>query len=220
MAEAMALGKPVIATGYSGNLDFMTDANSLLVDHRLVPIGAGAEPYPADGEWAEPDIEHAASLMRRVFDDPAAARELGDRAAADISRTHSPATAGEIMYRRLESIRATGRARRASERAGSLGPALAGLPLRIRQGPARATRARSGSARELVRKAALRAMRPLAAYQQGVNDEFVTALEELHRELAELRLEAAGDRARLLRELRSLRTAQTPRMSDEVEPEA
>ncbi len=220
MAEAMALAKPVIATGYSGNLDFMTVANSLLVDHRLVPIGAGAEPYPADGEWAQPDIDHAASLMRRLFDDPAAARELGARAAADISRTHSPTTAGELLSRRLESIRATGRVRRASEPAGSLGPALAALPLRIRQGPARATRARGGSARELVRKAALRAMRPLAAYQHGVNDEFVTALEELHRELAELRLEAAGDRARLLRELRSLRTGQAPRMSDEVEPEA
>ena len=39
MAEAMLLGKPVIATRYSGNLDFMDDANSLLVDYQLVPVG-------------------------------------------------------------------------------------------------------------------------------------------------------------------------------------
>ena len=220
MAEAMALAKPVIATGYSGNLDFMTAANSLLVDYRLVPIGTGAEPYPADGEWAEPDIGHASSLMRRLFDDPAAARELGARARAEIGRTHSPTAAAELLSRRLESIRATGRARRASDRAGSLGPALAGLPLRIRQGPARATRGRGGSARELARNTALRAMRPLAAYQQAINAEFVTALEELHRELAELRLEAAADRARLLSELRALRAAQPPGMSDKGEPEA
>ena len=220
MAEAMALAKPVIATGYSGNLDFMTATNSLLVDYRLVPIGTGAEPYPADGEWAEPDIGHASALMRRLLDDPAAARALGARAAAEIDRTHSPVAAGEVLSRRLESIRATGRARRASDRLGSLGPALAGLPLRIRQGPARGAAGRGGSVREVARTAALRAMRPLAAYQQGINAEFVTALEELHRELAELRLEAAADRARLLGELRGLRAAQPPRMSDEVEPEA
>ena len=48
MAEAMCLGKPVIATGYSGNLDFMTPSNSLLVDYRMVPIGPGADPYPPE----------------------------------------------------------------------------------------------------------------------------------------------------------------------------
>lgn len=218
MAEAMAFAKPVIATGYSGNLDFMTADNSLLVDHRLVPIGTGAEPYPADGEWAEPDIAHASSLMRRLFDDPAEARAVGTRAAADIGRTHSPATAGDLLHRRLESIRATGRARRASDSVSSLGPALAGLPLRIRQGPVRgATRGRGGSARELARTAALRAMRPLAAYQHGINAELVAALEELHRELADLRLEAAADRARLLAELRSLRPPQSPGPSDALD---
>ena len=45
----MYFGKPVIATGYSGNLDFMDDENSYLVDYELVPIGEGAAPYPAGG---------------------------------------------------------------------------------------------------------------------------------------------------------------------------
>ncbi len=66
MGEAMAYGRPVIATGYSGNLDFMTEENSWLVRHTLVPIGPGADPYPPEGEWAEPDLEHAAHLMREV----------------------------------------------------------------------------------------------------------------------------------------------------------
>ena len=93
--------------------------NSLLVGHRLVPIGPGADPYPADAAWAEPDVEHAGALMRRVFDDPGFAGELGTRAAREIRRTHSPEAAGEVMVRRLESIRAMGRVRPSTDSARS-----------------------------------------------------------------------------------------------------
>ena len=62
LAEAMVLGKPVIATAYSGNLDFMTPQNSYLVECETVPVGRGADPYPADAEWAQPDLDHAAAL--------------------------------------------------------------------------------------------------------------------------------------------------------------
>ncbi len=54
MAESMWAGKPVIATGYSGNLDFMNADNSYLVDHRLVPIGPGHDPYPASRGLGRP----------------------------------------------------------------------------------------------------------------------------------------------------------------------
>ncbi len=64
LATAMWFGKPVIATGYSGNLDFMTADNSMLVEFALVPVGPGADPYPADGQWADPSVEHAAALMQ------------------------------------------------------------------------------------------------------------------------------------------------------------
>ena len=37
-AQAMALGKPVIATAWSGNLDFMNKDNSALVSYSLVPV--------------------------------------------------------------------------------------------------------------------------------------------------------------------------------------
>ena len=88
-AESMYLGKPVIATGWSGNLDFMTHENSYLVDYELVPVGAEGAPYPADGMWAEPDLDHAARLMRRVFTERDEAAAKGARAAADLRRTHS-----------------------------------------------------------------------------------------------------------------------------------
>jgi glycosyltransferase involved in cell wall biosynthesis len=84
MADAMAYGKPVIATGYSGNVDFMNNSNSLLVPYELVPIPKGCDPYPAGAEWADPDLDAAAAAMRRVFEDQAAARELGERARNDV----------------------------------------------------------------------------------------------------------------------------------------
>ena len=70
MAEAMYFGKPVIATAYSGNLDFMTEENSFLVPHTMVEIGPDADPYPPDKEWAEPDLGRASALMRQAFENP------------------------------------------------------------------------------------------------------------------------------------------------------
>lgn len=107
LAESMWLGKPVIATGYSGNLDFMTTQNSYLVDYRLIPIGLGCDPYPADGEWADPDIEHAAHLMRHVFENRDEARARGERAASEIRATHGLEAAGRAMRERLEEIQAS-----------------------------------------------------------------------------------------------------------------
>jgi Glycosyl transferases group 1 len=104
MAEAMAIGKPVIATGYSGNVDFMNDENSYLVDFAIGRVGAECEIYPPEGEWADPSVEHAAELMRRVWSDPEEARRLGARAAEDVARKLSPQTTGEAMRRRLEEL--------------------------------------------------------------------------------------------------------------------
>ncbi len=104
MAEAMYLGKPVIATGYSGNLDFMTERNSWLVDFELVDVGIGAEPYPPDAQWAAPDIDHAAAAMRQVFDDREEAARRGARAAADLREQYSPHAAGRAMLTRLQAI--------------------------------------------------------------------------------------------------------------------
>jgi glycosyltransferase involved in cell wall biosynthesis len=105
-AEAMMLGKPVIATGYSGNLDYMTPANSYLVDYSLRKVGSGCWPYPEDAVWAEADLEHAAQLMREVFEDQSAARERGALAAAQLAETHSLFAAGHSMRSRIESVMA------------------------------------------------------------------------------------------------------------------
>lgn len=106
MAEAMLLGKPVIATGYSGNLDFMTPANSLLVDYQLTPLLQDYPPYPRGAAWAEPCTEHAARLMRWVVEHPHEARILGERARADVGAQLSPAAVGQRMAQRLREIQA------------------------------------------------------------------------------------------------------------------
>jgi glycosyltransferase involved in cell wall biosynthesis len=106
MAEAMLRAKPVIATGYSGNLEFMDEDNSFLVGHTLVPIGEGAQPYPAGARWADPDLGQAASLMQRVVADTDGARAVGERARDDIRRRHSPAARGPLVAARLAAARA------------------------------------------------------------------------------------------------------------------
>ncbi len=106
MAEAMLLGKPVIATRYSGNLDFMDDSNSLLVDYSMVKVGQGKQPYEANASWAEPSVEHAARLMRQLYENQTSAAELGMKAKADLSERVSVEAAGVRMRDRLIEISA------------------------------------------------------------------------------------------------------------------
>src|SRR5205085_6826443 len=104
LAEAMALGKPVIGTGYSGNLDFMDEGNSYLVDYEIGLVGPDCEIYPADGEWAEPSIEHAAALMRDVVECPQRAADERARARADIGRLLSTQRIGAATRARLGQV--------------------------------------------------------------------------------------------------------------------
>lgn len=79
-AEAMLLGKPVVATSWSGNLDFMDEASAALVPARLVPPRDPRGVLDVEGAvWAEPDIAVAAEHLRRLADNPLARTELGAR---------------------------------------------------------------------------------------------------------------------------------------------
>lgn len=110
LAEAMALGKPVIATNYSGNLDFMTPENSLLVDYRLVELTEDHGPYQRGNQWADPHLEHAAELMRWVVAHPEEVRAIGCRAAETIRVTLSPRAVGALTRQRLETLQDGGAA--------------------------------------------------------------------------------------------------------------
>jgi glycosyltransferase involved in cell wall biosynthesis len=104
MADAMALGKPVVATGYSGNLEFMDHDNSFLVPYSMTTVGTGAGQYEEDSRWAEPDLDAAAGLLRRVFEDQQEARRKGAIAREVVLRDHGLDRAARFVAGRFEAI--------------------------------------------------------------------------------------------------------------------
>jgi glycosyltransferase involved in cell wall biosynthesis len=111
VAEAMALGKPVISTAYSATTEFANESNSFPVRARLVGVGDDAPPYPSHSRWADPDVATAAEQMTRVYTDRAGAVAMGARARVDIETLHSPVARGPLLRRLLEQSRQTGLAR-------------------------------------------------------------------------------------------------------------
>ncbi|HEV8061720.1 MAG TPA: glycosyltransferase [Gemmataceae bacterium] len=105
LAESMLLGKPVVATGYSGNMDFMTADNSYLVDYQIVPITDKISTYERGMCWAEPSVEHAARQMRSIYEDRSRAQAIGELARVEVQQTLDPQAAGQRMLERLAQIR-------------------------------------------------------------------------------------------------------------------
>jgi len=101
LAEAMALGKPVVATGYSGNLDFMSEENSYLVPYAEGHVPVAHDPYPHGARWAEPDLEAASRLLREVADHPDSARALGARARDDVLARHGLDARASVVAERF-----------------------------------------------------------------------------------------------------------------------
>ncbi|MEO8482226.1 MAG: polysaccharide pyruvyl transferase family protein [Acidobacteriota bacterium] len=104
LAEAMALGKPAIATGYSGNLAFMTPDNSFLVPWTAGRVPSGCAFYPPDEAWAEPDLDAAASVMRQVYGDPDLARERGRLGHESVTRDLAGTRTATFVRQRLRDI--------------------------------------------------------------------------------------------------------------------
>jgi glycosyltransferase involved in cell wall biosynthesis/SAM-dependent methyltransferase len=193
LAEAMALGRPVIATGYSGNVDFMTPENSWLVDYTMTRVGEEGENYPSDGHWAEPDLDHAARLMREVWEDQDAAREKAERGRRDVLEGLSPEKVGALARDRLEQLALT------PEPARNEPPPPP--PAQITWGPLRLARGKldfdplddarkTGGAKGTARQAVLRAMRPYTHHQEELNHALVEAVGELAQRLETLVWEA------------------------------
>lgn len=77
LMEAMCLGVPVVATGWSGNMDFMDTRNALLVGHTMTPAKDELGVYSVPGAfWAEPDVNEAAAALRMLTEQPGRAREV------------------------------------------------------------------------------------------------------------------------------------------------
>ncbi|MDH5646071.1 MAG: glycosyltransferase [Candidatus Heimdallarchaeota archaeon] len=106
IAEAMIMEKPVIATAYSGNMDFMNNENSYPVLYNKKPINIVNSIYAENASWAEPDLNDCALKMRQVHDFPEEAAEKGERAREDILAKYNKERSGNLISRRIMEIAA------------------------------------------------------------------------------------------------------------------
>ena len=104
IAETMALGKPVIATGYSGNMEYMNKEVSFPIAYELIPLSEGEYPHWENQVWADADVGEAVHYMSRLIDDPALGQMVGRKASLHM-RQHFRYSAMGINYRkRLECV--------------------------------------------------------------------------------------------------------------------
>jgi glycosyltransferase involved in cell wall biosynthesis len=87
LADAMARSTVVIATGYSGNLEFMNDSNSVLVPYSMTPVKRYAN-LDLESKWAEPDLEYAARALRNLYQDRNKLRQIAARGHAHTLKQH------------------------------------------------------------------------------------------------------------------------------------
>lgn len=104
VAESMFLGKPVISTDWSATAEFVTPENGCPVGANLLELEKNHGPYTKGQIWADPDIEVAATHMRRLAGDRTLCARLGAAAAATIRERFSPAHIGQLYAQRLRAM--------------------------------------------------------------------------------------------------------------------
>ena len=104
VAEAMALGVPVIATDYGGTADFVTEEVGFPLRYRLAELDRNYGPYAKGAIWADPSPEHLRELLRRVVANPDAAAAKGQLARTRILEKYSAVAVGQRISKRLAAI--------------------------------------------------------------------------------------------------------------------
>jgi glycosyltransferase involved in cell wall biosynthesis len=101
LAQSMLLGKPVIATNYSGNTDFTLADNSCLVDYKLIKVNEGEYPFSENQFWADPNLGHASSYMQRLVKNDSYRKSIAEAGQSYIKAHHNLETVGQNYRRRL-----------------------------------------------------------------------------------------------------------------------
>ena len=104
LAESMLMGKPVITTGYSGNMDFTNPETALLVDYKLVQVQPGDYPFSRGEMWAEPNVQQACEYMRELVEDSTFARPLAQKGVELIRNSFSTTSMGKRYKKRLSTF--------------------------------------------------------------------------------------------------------------------
>ncbi|MEO7957449.1 MAG: glycosyltransferase [Fibrobacteria bacterium] len=111
LMECMALGKPVIATGWSGNMDFTDADNACLVPFELIPLEPGSQYHGmsagTDQVWAEPSIPAAIGWMQRLDASTALRVEIGERGRRSVQRFVADAGKGGVFDEAISRFRQT-----------------------------------------------------------------------------------------------------------------
>ncbi|NLL77142.1 MAG: glycosyltransferase family 4 protein [Clostridiales bacterium] len=104
LAEAMALGKPVIATNWSAPTEFMDGESACLVSYKLIKLKKTIGPYEKGNYWADADTDHAADYMKKLWEDREYREKIGRNAQTYIKEHLSYEYAAGIMKDRLKEI--------------------------------------------------------------------------------------------------------------------
>ncbi|MBB6332004.1 glycosyltransferase involved in cell wall biosynthesis [Chryseobacterium sediminis] len=109
MAEAMYFGKPVIATGYSGNLQFMNAENSFLVNAEKVSYGSDDLNYDSNTIWSEPSLEEASIYLKKIYEGGDDVKAASDNARKTITSDFSLEGVGKLIRERSEELISEGK---------------------------------------------------------------------------------------------------------------
>lgn len=105
LAEAMSVGTPVIATNWSGNVDFMNDDVACMVDAKMIELDRDILPFKKGSRWADPDTDQAAGYMRKLYEDEKFRDEITANAREYISKRLSAERVSELIINRINEIK-------------------------------------------------------------------------------------------------------------------
>lgn len=103
-AEAMYLGKPVIMTGWSGNMEYANNDNSCLVDYDIIELKENIPPYRKGSHWADANIEDASRYMRKLYEDKNYYDLISHNGYKTMHEDYDAITLGKKMKDRLEEV--------------------------------------------------------------------------------------------------------------------
>lgn len=102
-AEALAAGKAVIATDYSGTKDFINENTGYPVSYKMINVKNKDYYSKVRGQWADPSIEHAASILKKLYEDPSSIEAKSKAGYELLRKRHSTQVIGRRMRALLEA---------------------------------------------------------------------------------------------------------------------
>jgi hypothetical protein len=164
----------------------MDSANSYLVPYDLVDVPASWWAYTPGATWAEPDVDAAAEVMRRVWEDPDEARALGERARDEMLERFPPSRTADFVERRLDELRATGAIGTRTARH-DVRPAILEATQKLAKEPGTVlVEGRASPPTSLVRRLLRRALWPHLEDQQRVDTAVLDTVASLQRSVQRL----------------------------------